>query len=119
MIKKTGFVSLAVVVFTGCAGIVIPPDRLAANEASVRGAEELGALGVPAARMHLELAKDETATAKRLASNGDSRALTVLACAQSDAELALGLAREASVHAGALKAAEDLQAVQARGNRPL
>jgi hypothetical protein len=41
--------------------------------------------------------------------------LIVLARAESDAELALGLAREVSVHAEAVRANEDLKAVRDRG----
>jgi hypothetical protein len=39
-----------------------------------------------------------------------------MARAESDAELALGLAREATVHIEAVRATEDLKAVRARGN---
>jgi hypothetical protein len=108
-------ISLAAFSLAGCAAIQIPPDRLERSEASIRGAEEVGALGVPAARLHLQLAKDQTETAKHMAANGDERATLVLARAESDAELALGLAREVAVHSDALKATEDLKAVQARG----
>ena len=107
--------SLAVLGLTGCATVQIPADRLERNEASIRGAEEVGALGVPAARLHLQLAKDQTETAKTMAAKGDPRAVLVLARAESDAELALGLAREQAVHSDALQASEDLKAVRARG----
>jgi hypothetical protein len=116
MIKKT-MVSLAILGVSGCATIQLPADHLQSNEASIRGAEELGAQGVPAARLHLQLAKDQTETAKQMAARGERRAVLVLARAESDGELALGLAREVSVHTDALKAADDLLAVQARGNR--
>ena len=99
----------------GCAPVQIPEDRLESSEASIRGAEELGANGLPAAKLHLQLAKDQTAVAKKMAADGDERAVLVLARAESDAELALGLARAASVHADALQATQDLQAVRARG----
>ncbi len=113
--NKLKFVSLALLTVSACATVQIPPDQLESNESSVRAATELGALGVPDARLHLDLAKDETTAAKKLAADGDDRAVLVLARAQADAELALGLAREVSVHNDALKAAEDLKAVQARG----
>jgi hypothetical protein len=51
-----------------------------------------------------------------MAASGDARAVLVLARAESDAELAMGIAREVSVHASALQATEDLKAVRARGN---
>jgi hypothetical protein len=113
--KKPLFLSLAALAASACATVQIPPEQLESNEASMRGATEVGALNVPDARLHLELAKDETAAAKKLAAEGDDRAVLVLARAEADAELALGLAREVSVHNEALKAAEDLKAVEARG----
>jgi hypothetical protein len=107
--------SVAVFGLLGCTTVQIPADRLERSEASIRGAEEVGASGVPAARLHLQLAKDQTATAKQMAAQGDERALLVLARAESDAELAIGLAREVTVHNDALKATEDLKAVRERG----
>jgi hypothetical protein len=108
-------IGLAVVGLAGCAATQLPPDRLEHSEASIRGAEEVGALGVPAAKLHLQLAQDQTALAKKMAANGDKRAILVLARAESDAELALGLAREVAVHTDALRAGEDLKAIRARG----
>ena len=108
--------ALAVLGVAGCASVPIPVYQLDRSEASIRGAEEVGASGVPAAALHLQLAKDETETAKKMATQGDERAMLVMARAESDAELALGLAREATVHGDALKATEDLKAVRARGN---
>lgn len=108
--------SLAILGLAACTAVQLPADRLEKSEASIRGAEELGAGGVPAAKLHLQLARDQTDTAKKMAANGDQRAPLVLARAESDAELAIGLAREAAVHADALKATEDLKAVRDRGN---
>ena len=108
-------ISLAALGLGGCATAQIPTDRIEHSEASIRGAEEMGASGVPAAKLHLQLAKDQTEIAKKMAADGDQRAVLVLARAESDAELALGLAREVSVHTDALRATEDLKAVHARG----
>jgi len=107
--------SLAVLGLVGCTAVQIPADRLEHSQASIRGAEEVGANGVPAARLHLQLAKDQTDTAKKMAAAGDKRSLLVLARAESDAELAIGLAREVAVHTDAERAAEDLKAVRDRG----
>ncbi len=112
---KELMMSLAVLGMAGCTAVQIPADRLQQSEASIRGAEEVGASGVPAARLHLQLAKDQTDTAKKMAAGGEKRALLVLARAESDAELAIGLAREVSVHQDALRASEDLKAVRERG----
>jgi hypothetical protein len=111
--KKTILVSLAALAGAGCATVQISPQRFEASQASIRGAEEVGANGVPAARLHLQLAKDQTVSARALAAEGDERAELVLARAQADAELALGLAREVSVHNAAVKAAADLKALKA------
>jgi hypothetical protein len=115
MMKKL-MMSLAPFALAGCTAVQIPADRLEHSEASIRGAEEVGASGVPAAKLHLQLAKDQTDTAKKMAAAGDQRALLVLARAESDAELAIGLAREVSVHVDAVRATEDLKAVRDRGN---
>jgi hypothetical protein len=115
MTNKT-VMTLALFAVSGCAAIQLPQERLAGNEASMRGAEELGASGVPTARLHLQLAREQTLSATKLAASGDDRALMMLARAQSDAELSLGMAREVSVHADAQRAAEDLKAVRARSS---
>ena len=104
----------AITGLAGCATAPIPVYQLDRSEASIRGAEEVGALNVPIAKLHLQLAKDETEQAKKMAVRGDERAVLVMSRAESDAELALGLAREASVHADALRAAEDLKALRSR-----
>jgi hypothetical protein len=112
--KKTLLFSLAAFSLTGCATVQLKPESLQSNQASIRGAQEVGANSVPAARLHLQLAKDQTDSAKKMAEEGDERAEMVLARAQADAELALGLAREVSVHQAALKAAAELEALKAR-----
>ena len=114
MMKKL-MMSFAVLGLAGCTTVQLPADRLEHSEASIRGAEEVGASGVPAARLHLQLAKDQTDTAKKMAASGEKRAVLVLARAESDAELAIGLAREVSVHVDAVRATEDLKAVRDRG----
>ena len=113
---KTLLMSLAVLGIAGCASAPMPAAGLQRSEASIRGAEEMGAQGTPDSRLHLEMAKDQDAKGKKMAADGDPRAVLVLARAESDAELAMGIAREAAVHASALKATEDLKAVRARGN---
>ena len=110
-------IPLAILGMTGCAAVQIPPERLEHSEASIRGAQEAGALEVPAAKLHLQLARDQTDLAKKMAGNGDERAALVLARADSDAQLALVLAHSAAVHAEAVRATEELTAVRARGTR--
>jgi len=114
---KAMMMLVAALAVSGCAAVPLSADRLERDEASMRAAAELGAARVPAAKLHLQMARDQTDTAKRMAASGNERAPLVLARAESDAELAVGMAREAAIHVDALKAAEDLSAVQARGDR--
>lgn len=97
-----------------CASAPVPAERNAGTEASIRGAQEAGADGVPAARLHLQMAKDQEAEAARMAAAGDERASLVASRSRADAELALGLAKEAQVHQEATRAADDLKGVRAR-----
>lgn len=77
--KKKIVMSLSVLGLAGCATVQIPADRLERSEASIRSAQEVGALGVPEAKLHVQLAKDQTEIAKRMAAKGDERAVLVLA----------------------------------------
>ncbi len=108
--------SVVVVAVSSCASVVIPPEHLEREQASMRAAEELGAEQVPDAQLHLQLAKDQTASAKQLAAAGDDRANLMLSRADADAELAVGMAKLSTVHRQALAAAEDLQEVQSRSS---
>lgn len=76
--NKTLTVAALAFSLAGCASIQIPPDRLERSQASIRGAEEVGAQSVPAARLHLQLAKDQTENAKTMAAAGDERAVLVM-----------------------------------------
>ena len=106
--------SLVALAASGCATVQLPQQSLASSAASIRGAEELGAENVPEAKLHLQLARDQTEAARKLAANGNERAPLVLARAQADADLALTLAREATVRKAAAKASEDLKELEAR-----
>jgi hypothetical protein len=113
--KKTLLVSVAALALGACASTPVNTEKLASSESSMRGAEEVGASGVPAAKLHLQLARDQNAEAKKLSAAGNPRSEALFARSEADAELALGLARETTVHNEALKAAEDLNAVKSKG----
>jgi hypothetical protein len=109
--------SLAALGVVGCASVQLPRDQVEHFEAKVRSAKtiamfaepaagEHGAFGMSTARMHLELAIDQAEVAKTLARSGDARALLLLARAQSDADLAVGIARRSEMHRLALEATE-------------
>jgi hypothetical protein len=101
--------ALAVLVFSGCASVQIPHQKIEKSEASIRAAQEAGAQEVPRAKYHLDLAKDETASARGMADNVNNRAEFLLDRALADSELALAIAREAAVRQAANRAFEDLQ----------
>jgi hypothetical protein len=79
-----------------CASFPIPSEHLAQAESGVRAAQETGASDEPGAALHLKMANDQIAEARKLIKDGDNeRADAVLLRAQSDAELALQLTKEA------------------------
>ena len=108
---------IGALVFTaiGCASIRIPEESLQRSEASIKSAEEVGANDVPKAKLHVQYARDQTADAKKLAAEGDDRALLLVGRAQADADLALSLAHEARMHAAATRAGDELKALQSQG----
>src|SRR5688572_5300437 len=81
----------------GCASYPQPTESLANSVGAVHGAKEAGAESVPDAALHLRLANEQNAEAQRLMEEGDNeRAAFLTRRAQTDAELALALAREKS-----------------------
>ena len=100
----------------GCGGAPPPNERMASSEAAIRGAKEVGADGVPKASLYLKLSEEQVAKAKAMIADGDNeRADLVLQRAQSDAELALALARENTAKLEAQKLVD--QVTQLRGGK--
>ena len=103
----------------GCGSAQVPAERMAASEASIRAADEVGAKNVPTAALHLQFAKEQVEQAKQLiASNDNERARWVLLRAEADAELALVLAREQTMRDSAQKALQQVQEVRQNGKVP-
>ena len=112
-------VALVLIGGMGCASFQLPADRIERYEASVRVAQKIGAVRVPAqkghvggygmsfAKEHLILAGDEAEVAKAMAADGDARATLLLARAQSDVDLSIGLTREAAMETRARESAEN------------
>ena len=105
-ISKTAIMTFAVAADTaaiaaiGCASS--PPLRTEASTSGIRAAEEVGAAKVPQASLHLQLAKEELESAKRLAASDEKeRAVSMLSRAEVDAELAVALSRESTERAEA------------------
>jgi hypothetical protein len=120
--------SLAALGVVGCASVPLPPAEVEQFEAKVRSARtiatfaeptagEHGAFGMSAARVHLELATDQAEVAKTMARAGDPRAVLLLARAQSDADLAIGIARRSEMHLRVLEATQGLKAARASQDR--
>jgi hypothetical protein len=106
----------------GCASIQLPADQVASFDASVLAAKQIGVehlsgdqghrggLGMAPAKEHLVLAREQEEVAKEMAAAGDRRAVYFLARAQSDVDLAVGLAREANGRAALASAGGDCPA---------
>jgi hypothetical protein len=106
----------ALAIALGACGSYPPPtERMASSEATIRGAQEVGATGVPAAALSVKLAQEEVQKAKQLMQDGDNRrAELVLMRAQADAELALAQAREAQAKNDAAAALEQVKAMRGK-----
>lgn len=84
-----------------------PTQRLADAESAQRSAQELGAAAQPAAQLHLKLADEQVARAKKEMTDGDNKAAdSLLIRAKADSELALALAREQNAIVETQKAVE-------------
>jgi len=101
-----------------CASIPAPQDRLIASQSAIRAAEEVGANTVPAAALHLQLAREQTEQAEKLMHKGENRrAEFSLLRAESDAELALALAKEAPARAHAQDAIDRVQTLKLKTSK--
>jgi pyridoxal biosynthesis lyase PdxS len=78
----------------GCGSAAMPLDKLTDAKSTVRAAQEAGAEHTPQAQLHLKMANDELASAQKAINDNDqARAQLLLNQAQSDADLAVALAR--------------------------
>jgi hypothetical protein len=98
------WVGLVTASIAACGGAAVPQETLTAAQASVKGAEVGGATEDPKAQLHLKLANEQIAKAKKLIEDGDNEeAARLIDRAQADADLALALAQQGK----ALKDAKD------------
>jgi Domain of unknown function (DUF4398) len=108
-VTKTGILLFAVTVaafgiVAGCANV---PLRTEASTSGIRAAEEAGAANVPQASLHLQLAKEELESARRLSARGEKeKADSMLLRAESDAELAVALSHKDAEKSEAMAAVE-------------
>ena len=92
-VPKTTMLALAMATTSvACATTAL---RSEPTTSEIRAAQELGAPEVPTAALHLQLAKEQLATAEALSAKGDEeQADSMLERAQADAELAVALSHE-------------------------
>ncbi|HEX8789962.1 MAG TPA: DUF4398 domain-containing protein [Polyangiaceae bacterium] len=103
-----------VVAATACGSSVPPPnDQWAAAQADLGRAEASGAASNPDARLHVQLAQEDLASAHRLMGRDNVRATTLTQLARAEAQLASSLAAESAANDDASKAAAEMQ-----GGRP-
>ena len=104
---SAALLAAALAAVSGCSS---PPLRSEGSTSGIRAAEEVGAESVPRASLHLQLAKEELATAKRLSGNGDTEeAASMLMRAEADAELAVALSHEEAEKRDAIAAVESVR----------
>ncbi|WP_437596192.1 DUF4398 domain-containing protein [Sorangium sp. So ce590] len=101
----------------GCGGSVPPPnDQLAASQAAIRAADEVGAETDPQATLHLKLAREQLDKARQqMAAEDNESALRLLERAEADAELALAIAKARSTQAQAQEALKQVEKLKQAG----
>lgn len=103
----------------GCAAAPVATEQLVDSKVAIRTAREAGALEVPAAARHLQLAEEQNRIAQRELQQGDrAEASQALRRAEADAELAIALAQEAPARAQAERARERIRALQQQSQTP-
>jgi hypothetical protein len=89
-----------------CASRPMPTSKVSSSAAAVRSAQEVGAEQSPEAALHLRMAKDQLARARALLDDGEyEKAEWLLTRAESDAEVAIAIARETRAKQAAERAA--------------
>lgn len=105
------FVSMAAA--AGCASYPTPTEKMVSAEAAIRSAREVGAAKVPQAQLHVTLAQEQLAQAKKLMADSENQqAEALLGRAQADAELALSQAKEDNAKQDAQRALDEVKAVK-------
>lgn len=96
-------------VLLACGASMPPPtQRMADAESAHRAAQELGASKQPSAQLHLKLAEEQMAKAKKLMNDGqNAEATSLLIRSKADSELAVALAREQKAAAELQEASKD------------
>ena len=96
-----------------------PNDEWSAAPADVGRAEAGGAPGVPAAKLHLQLAQEALAKSKQLIYQDNRRAASLIAVGRTEAQLALSLAKQQAAQDAAQKAQADAQSAQGAAQKTI
>jgi hypothetical protein len=103
-------VGLVAACAVACASRPMPTAQVSSSEAAVRSAHEVGADQSPEAALHLKIAKDQLARARALINDGEyEKAEWLLVRAESDAEVAMAIARETKAKQAADQAASSVR----------
>jgi len=109
----------AVFALAACGGAELNQTRATNVQASVIAAEKVGANEQPKAALHLQLAKEQIESAKRLAADGDQlNSDLMLERARVDAELAMQLARTEHEEENARQAWEKIRELKQPPRQP-
>lgn len=104
---------LAIAASACASGGPIPADKLSRAQAAVRGAQEMGAERNTNAAVHLQNARQELASGRKLVLDGEQdRAVPMLLRAEADAELAMNTTRESAAMAETQKTQTELRALR-------
>src|SRR5215470_7457962 len=105
---------IAVEVLSACATThPVPTERLAASQAAVRAAAEVGAENNPQASLYLRYAQEELEQGKQLVAAGENdKAAVAFRRSSADAELALALARASQAEREAKTAIDALNSAK-------
>lgn len=110
--KRMRHFSLAssALLIVACGGAAIPQEQLTSSKATISVAQAEGAPNEPKAALHLKLAQEQVAKAEALIADGDNEeAAQLIERAQSDADLAVALAKEARAKTEATETVEQLE----------
>ncbi len=106
----------ALTIIAGCASAPLNTEE---STSSIRAAEEAGAAKVPKASLHLKLAKEELILAKRYEAKSEMpKAQSMLLRSETDAELALILAREDAEKSKSRAELENVRLLKKENQRP-
>lgn len=104
---------LALLTIPACATKVLPQQQMLDTQSTIASAEEIDASENPDAKLHLQYAREQLETAKRLMADGDDdEAVRMLDRSSADAQLALTLARTEQVKSQSGKAIAEVDALR-------